>query len=65
MRLWDKHRLKQPLMQGLHAIWSVASTIGPFIIRPFLSDFTTEMREFNLVNVTLTGEIQQDQQNNC
>ena len=36
--LWAGERLKDPMMQGLHAMWSVGSCLGPFIIAPFLVD---------------------------
>ena len=38
IRLWDNHRLKEPLMLGMHAIWSVGAFITPFIVSPFLCE---------------------------
>ena len=42
LSLWDTHRLKEPLTQGMHSVWSVGATICPFIIIPFLSDLPEE-----------------------
>lgn len=36
VNLWANHRFKEPILQAVHAIWSLAATIGPFVIRPFL-----------------------------
>ena len=38
VNLWHNHRFKEPVLQGGHAIWSLGAAIGPFIIRPFLSE---------------------------
>ena len=34
--LWAGHKLKEPMMQALHAVWAVGSTISPLIASPFL-----------------------------
>ena len=36
LALWSGHRAREPILQGIHLIWSVGSTISPFIVRPFL-----------------------------
>ena len=51
MLLWDKHRLKEPLIQGLHATSSVSSIISPFIIQPFIVDLDVSSRiRFDITN---------------
>lgn len=39
--LWQRHRFKEPFLQGLHTIWSLAAMIEPLLIHPFLGEFST------------------------
>lgn len=39
--LWARHRFKEPFLQGLHTIWSLAAMIEPLLIHPFLGEFST------------------------
>src|SRR6218665_1386862 len=41
VNLWQNHRLKEPLLQAAHAVWSLAATIAPFVIRPFLIELSS------------------------
>ena len=45
--LWSSHRLKDPVMQGMHSFWSLGSTLSPFIIIPFLSDLPQDSTPHN------------------
>lgn len=36
--MWREHRFKSPILQAVHALWSLGATIGPFIIGLFLVD---------------------------
>lgn len=68
VNLWQNHRLKEPLLQAAHAVWSLAATIAPFVIRPFLIELdssnsadnslnstTTDMNETRIDNVTFSS----------
>ena len=53
--LWDGHRLKEPLTQGLHGLWAAGATMCPFIIIPFLSELPEDpIDNEDLQNATLT-----------
>ena len=38
VNLWEGQKYKKPLLQGLHTIFCIGSTVGPFILKPFLVD---------------------------
>ena len=50
VNLWHDHRFKEPVLQGGHAIWSLGAAIGPFIIRPFLSELQYDGHSDAVVN---------------
>ena len=52
IRLWDNHKLKEPLMLGMHAIWSVGAFISPFVVSPFLADLTQSRDLYTELNHT-------------
>ena len=65
--LWTGHKLKEPMMQAMHGIWSVGATIGPFLLVPLIPELppeadtpTTELYSDNATwaaeNVTQDGE---------
>jgi len=37
---WRNHRLKNPIQQTIHAVWSLFAALGPLIIAPFLVDIS-------------------------
>ena len=50
--LWDKHKFKEPMLQGAHAIWSLGAAIGPQIIKPFLVELNAKTASTE--NITTT-----------
>ena len=42
IKLWTGHHLKEPVMQGVHGIWSLGAFIGPLTVGPFLVDLPDE-----------------------
>ena len=36
--IWNTHKFKEPIMQGMHCAWAVGATITPFLAIPFISD---------------------------
>ena len=41
--LWAGDRLKDPMLQGLHALWSMGQCLAPFIIAPFLAELPQDV----------------------
>ena len=41
--LWTGHKLKEPMMQTMHLVWSVGATIGPFILVPLIPELPEEL----------------------
>ena len=52
IRLWENHKLKEPLMIGMHAIWSVGAFTSPFVVLPFMVDLPQRAELSNPFNGT-------------
>ena len=52
IRLWENHKVKEPLLIGVHAIWSLGAFISPFIVSPFLVDLPQSGLSSNHFNNT-------------
>ena len=42
LALWKGHSAKNPVMQGVHFVWSIGSTLAPFLVQPFLAEVEDE-----------------------
>ena len=56
--LWKGHRLKEPMMQGMHAIWSVGATACPFIIMPFLVELPPTEEDITFLKTDIMQYLQ-------
>ena len=52
IRLWSNHKLKEPLLLGMHAVWSVGAFTGPFLVSPFLADLPKGLESSSQFNGT-------------
>jgi len=43
--LWTGHRRRDPILQAVHAIWSLGGTISPFIVARFLIELPSSLIE--------------------
>ena len=41
--LWSGHRLKDPMMQAMHGIWSVGATLVPFMLVPLIPELPPDV----------------------
>jgi len=50
--LWIGHRYKEPVLQAVHALWSLGATVGPFIIGSFLVELPPKNMAEDVINQT-------------
>ena len=52
VNLWLKSRFKEPLLQTLHALWSLGAAIGPFVAKPFLVELNDDVVDTMMTTTT-------------